>query len=182
MTIQYEIVNAVWTGDFGKHLNLDEIAASYPSRATFEVEKYPGVRWKDTDSKNSLLVFSSGKFVMNRHIESEQVRSVLQDFIESYNSLFYFFEEYQLTMPEFKLQNLVATGTVGRGLNLELLSLELENTIYEPEQLPGLIWRIPEFNATVVLFGSGSFNVTGVRSTESLESAVDRMRCMLNDE
>ncbi|MBD3408132.1 MAG: hypothetical protein GF411_18570 [Candidatus Lokiarchaeota archaeon] len=173
MTIEYRLVNAVWSGDFGKRIDLDEIAASFPFRATFEVEKFPGMRWKDKEGKNILHVFASGKFIVTLYIEPEQVRFMLQDFIECYNSLYFFRKESHLSMPDVELQNLVATGKIEKSLNLELLSLELENTVYEPEQYPGLVWRIRRYNVTVILFGSGAFTITGAESESIIKQTLE---------
>ena len=38
--------------------------------------------------------------------------------------------------PEIKIQNIVASGSVGMDLNLNTLAMKLENTEYEPEQFP----------------------------------------------
>ncbi|MBD3406794.1 MAG: hypothetical protein GF411_11825 [Candidatus Lokiarchaeota archaeon] len=173
MTIEYRLVNAVWSGNLRKRIDLDEIAASFPSRATFEVEKFPGMRWKDKDDKNSLLVFASGKFIVNLYVEIEKVESVLQDFIKYYNSLYFIRRESHLSMPDVELQNLVATGKIEKSLNLELLSLELENTVYEPEQYPGMVWRIRRYNVTVILFGSGGFTITGAESESIIRQTLE---------
>jgi transcription initiation factor TFIID TATA-box-binding protein len=52
----------------------------------------------------------------------------------------------------FSIQNYVCTGEIGTAQNLNALAigLGLENTEYEPEQFPGLIYR-PESHDCVVL-------------------------------
>ena len=42
-----------------------------------------------------------------------------------------------------RVRNIVATLNIGKKLNLTSLSQNLSKSIYEPEQFPGLIFRIP---------------------------------------
>jgi len=54
-------------------------------------------------------------------------------------------------------ENVVATGDLERSVNLNQLVIELgfEQAEYEPEQLPGVIYRAPDLPAVVLTFGSG---------------------------
>ena len=44
--------------------------------------------------------------------------------------------------PKISIQNIVASGSVGMDLNLNVLAMKLENTEYEPEQFPGLVYKL----------------------------------------
>ena len=59
------------------------------------------------------------------------------------------------------VQNIVASGAIDLDLNLNTLSLELENTEYEPEQFPGLVYKLEEPNATFCYLVMGSWYVQG---------------------
>ena len=52
-------------------------------------------------------------------------------------------------------------------------SLLLDNTLYEPEQFPGLIYRMqpPEPKVVILLFQSGKFVCTGAKSEEKVQNA-----------
>jgi len=56
-------------------------------------------------------------------------------------------------------------------LNLNALALELENTEYEPEQFPGLVYKLAEPNATFLLFSNGKLVCTGTKNRKELETA-----------
>ena len=58
-------------------------------------------------------------------------------------------------------------------LNLNSLALELENTEYEPEQFPGLVYKLPGTRATFLLFSNGKIVCTGTKSESKLREAVD---------
>jgi transcription initiation factor TFIID TATA-box-binding protein len=69
------------------------------------------------------------------------------------------------------VQNLVCTAELGGSLNLNALAigLGLENTEYEPEQFPGLVYRPSEADSVILLFGSGRVVITGSPDLDSAE-------------
>jgi transcription initiation factor TFIID TATA-box-binding protein len=60
-------------------------------------------------------------------------------------------------------------------LNAIAIGLGLENIEYEPEQFPGLVYRISDPKVVVLLFGSGKLVVTGGRKPEDAANAVDQI-------
>ncbi|WP_083864262.1 hypothetical protein [Haloferax prahovense] len=44
---------------------------------------------------------------------------------------------------------------------------------YEPEQFPGLVYRLDEPSVVALLFGSGKLVITGGKKPEDAEAAVD---------
>ena len=77
--------------------------------------------------------------------------------------------------PEVKIQNIVASGTVGMDLNLNTLAMKLENTEYEPEQFPGLVYKLAEAKATFLLFSNGKVVCTGTKSEKEVHEALDKL-------
>jgi transcription initiation factor TFIID TATA-box-binding protein len=59
-----------------------------------------------------------------------------------------------------------------RELNLNNIAFTLENTEYEPEQFPGLVYRMDDPRVTFLLFGSGKIICTGGRSIADVKRAV----------
>ncbi|MCK5300835.1 MAG: TATA-box-binding protein, partial [Thermoplasmatales archaeon] len=74
-------------------------------------------------------------------------------------------------------QNIVATSYIGGELNLSevAVSLGLENVEYEPEQFPGLVYRLTDPKVALLLFGSGKLVCAGAKKTEEVYSAVDKV-------
>ena len=70
---------------------------------------------------------------------------------------------------------MVASGTINMDLNLNSLAMKLENTEYEPEQFPGLVYKLPGTRATFLLFSNGKIVCTGTRSETKLREAVAKL-------
>ena len=79
------------------------------------------------------------------------------------------------TKPKITVQNIVASGTIDLKLNLNFLALEMENTEYEPEQFPGLVYKLVEPTATFLLFSNGKLVCTGTKNKQQLEDSMDQL-------
>ena len=70
---------------------------------------------------------------------------------------------------------MVASGSIGMDLNLNVLTMKLHNTEYEPEQFPGLVYKLPEAKATFLLFSNGKIVCTGTKSEKEVHHAMDKL-------
>jgi transcription initiation factor TFIID TATA-box-binding protein len=78
-------------------------------------------------------------------------------------------------MPRIRIENVVASTSLGDVLDLQSIALGLDGAEYEPEQFPGLVCRIEEPRVVVLLFGSGKLVCTGARKPLDVEVAVDKI-------
>ena len=65
------------------------------------------------------------------------------------------------------------------GLNVN--SSELEKTMYEPEQFPGLIYRMKEPKVVILLFASGKLVCTGAKKEQDVFDAVQKLHTLLEE-
>ena len=72
-------------------------------------------------------------------------------------------------MEEIKIVNVVGTSDMGHDVDLERITNYLSNTIYEPDQFPGLIYR--PFNSSLVclVFSSGKLSMVGGKSEKEIK-------------
>jgi transcription initiation factor TFIID TATA-box-binding protein len=77
--------------------------------------------------------------------------------------------------PEYQVQNMVASGSINMNLNLNTLAIKLENTEYEPEQFPGLVYKLRGTKATFLLFTNGEIVCTGTKSEAEVHEAVKKL-------
>ncbi|MBU4086932.1 MAG: TATA-box-binding protein, partial [Nanoarchaeota archaeon] len=77
--------------------------------------------------------------------------------------------------PKINVQNIVASGSIDIVLNLNVLALELENTEYEPEQFPGLVYKLVEPTATFLLFSNGKLVCTGTKNKQQLDDSMKQL-------
>jgi TATA binding protein of transcription factor TFIID len=75
----------------------------------------------------------------------------------------------------------VASANLYAEVNLESLALLLENVLYEPEQFPGLIYRMDDPKVVLLIFSSGKMVCTGAKKEEDVRIAVEKIYKRLLD-
>ena len=167
---EIKVVNIVVSAALGHDIPLEKMAATL-SNTEYNPEQFPGLVIRIKDPKTSALIFSSGKIVCTGARTLEDVRESIRKIIKSLEKINVKIKEE----PEIKVQNIFASGSVGMDLNLNVLAMKLDNTEYEPEQFPGLVYKLPELKATFLLFSNGKVVCTGTKSEEAVNIALDKL-------
>lgn len=74
-----------------------------------------------------------------------------------------------------RIENIVASAAFGVDIPLESVVSKLEGMEYEPEQFPGLVYRIKKPKAAALIFGSGKVVCTGARKIDDVSVAVAKV-------
>ena len=67
---------------------------------------------------------------------------------------------------------MAVSGHLKRRIDLDLASVVLERTIYEPEVFPGMVLRMDEPHCVFLCFSNGKFVVTGLTDKNMIKEAV----------
>lgn len=81
-------------------------------------------------------------------------------------------------MSEFyiKVENVVAFVSLNKPIPLTKLITSVENAEYEPEQFPGLIYRIGEPRVAFLIFSSGKIICTGAHNMDDIQLALVKLK------
>lgn len=165
-----KVVNIVVSSSLEHDIPLEKMAATL-SNTEYNPEQFPGLVIRIKEPKTSALIFSSGKIVCTGARSMEKVREAIKKIIKSLEKI-----NVKITIePEINIQNIVASGSVGMDLNLNTLAMKLDNTEYEPEQFPGLVYKLPDAKATFLLFSNGKIVCTGTKSEEEVHKVVEKL-------
>ncbi len=167
-----KIENVVASTAIGVEIDLREVACVLVG-ADYDPEQFPGLVYRTKNPKAAALIFRSGKIVCTGAKSIEDVERSLQIVFGKMREL----GIEVIGKPQIIVQNIVASADLGSELNLNAIAigLGLENIEYEPEQFPGLVYRLSEPKAVVLLFGSGKLVITGGKKTEDVEAAVKKI-------
>ena len=163
-----KIQNIVASASLGHDIPLIKLAEALPN-TEYNPEQFPGLVMRIKEPKTSALIFSSGKIVCTGAKSMPKVKLAVHAIIKNLEKIKIKITEF----PQIKVQNMVASGSIHMDLNLNSLALDLENTEYEPEQFPGLVYKLEGTRATFLLFSNGKIVCTGTRSEPKLKEAVD---------
>ncbi|HLA23210.1 MAG TPA: TATA-box-binding protein [Candidatus Nanoarchaeia archaeon] len=166
----YQIQNIVATTSLEKPIPLVKLAKTLPN-IEYNPKTFPGAVLRVKEPKSAVLVFSSGKLVCTGTKSTAQVKKVIDVVIKQLRRI-----NVRVTIvPKITVQNIVASGTINLKLNLNFLALEMQNTEYEPEQFPGLVYKLIEPNATFLLFSNGKLVCTGTKNKQQLEESMKQL-------
>jgi len=169
MAFRIKIENVVASASLNVPIKLEKLVANLDG-IEYEPEQFPGLVMRLKDPKAAALIFSSGKIVCTGAKSPKDAKIVIGKIVARINRL-------GIRIPKgykVQLENIVASAKLDRELNLNQIAFNLENTEYEPEQFPGLVYRIDDPRVTFLLFGSGKIICTGGRSIEDVKRAVAR--------
>jgi len=177
--------NVVVSANIFAKLPLEKLAVLLDN-SDYTPETFPGLIYKVEDealsfNKASYLLFSSGRVICTGTKSIRDARAAVKHVIDDLKDV-----GIEITKkPEIKVQNMVASGSVGGRLNLNEIVFEFENTEYEPEQFPGLVYKLKGEevlqNITFLLFGTGKIVITGAKSEKEIKESVKYLREQLID-
>lgn len=168
--VWFKLQNIVATSSLEHDIPLIKLAEALPN-TEYNPEQFPGLVMRIREPKTSALIFSSGKVVCTGAKSIAKVKLAIQEIIKNVEKI-----KIKITeTPKIVVQNMVASGAIGMDLNLNSLAMDLDNTEYEPEQFPGLVYKLKGTRATFLLFSNGKIVCTGTRSEGKLKEAIDQL-------
>ncbi|MCH8520124.1 MAG: TATA-box-binding protein [Nanoarchaeota archaeon] len=163
-----KIVNIVISTSLEHKIPLERLIMDLPN-TEYNPEQFPGLIMKIREPKASFLIFSSGKVVCTGTKSLEEVDLALEKLIEYMAKV-----DVTITVkPQVRVENVVASSDIDMKLDLNEIAIKLTNVEYEPEQFPGLVFKInDETSATFLIFGNGKIVCTGTKSDKDVHIAI----------
>jgi len=170
------IENVVSSVTLNQRIDLNAVVKGNPL-VEYRPEKFPGLVFRLKRPKTAILIFSTGKMVCTgAKSEKESKRAVLKVVRELKKSGIII-----IGKPEIKVVNIVASANLLGRIELEDCAYSLGRTMYEPEQFPGLIYRMDEPKVVILLFASGKLVCTGATKEEDVYDAVTKLHKNLKE-
>jgi transcription initiation factor TFIID TATA-box-binding protein len=145
------------------------------SKVVFESSEV--LRFLTDQPKLAILVFESGKILCTGPksvaVAYDCLRGILNDIwirgIKTPND------------PQFQVQNIVASAGLGGNVDLEMCVKKLKRIQYEPNQFPGVIYRMDDPKVVALIFRSGKLVLTGAKSENEVHRSVANLEVILRD-
>ena len=170
------IENVVATATLHQNIDLNSIVRVFPG-VQYRPEEFPGLVYRLRKPKTATLIFGSGKMVCTGAKSERQARKAVMKVVDELkrNGIVI------LSKPEIQVQNIVASVGLGGYIDLEKLTYSLKRTMYEPEQFPGLIYRMDDPKVVILVFTSGKLVCTGAKKETEVYRAVTKLRETLEE-
>jgi len=161
-----KVENVVASTSLGMKFDL-ELITNALENVEYEPEQFPGLVYHLDEPKAAALIFGSGKIVCTGAKSIADAKIAIERIVDKIKAAGIDIT----TKPDVIVQNVVATANLDTELNLDAIAIGLDNTEYEPEQFPGLVYRMKEPKVVLLLFGSGKIVCTGAKSVADAENA-----------
>ena len=165
------IENVVASATLKQNIDLLAIVRMFPG-VEYRPEQFPGLVYRLRKPKTATLIFGSGKMVCTGAKTERQAKKAIIKVVDELKSN----GIIVAGKPEIQIQNIVASAGLGGYIDLEKCVYSLKRTMYEPEQFPGLIYRMGEPKVVMLLFSSGKLVCTGARKENDVEIAVKKLK------
>ena len=172
------IQNVVATANLNQKVDLNAVVKGYPG-AEYRPELFPGLILRLKRPKTATLIFSTGKMVCTGAKSGKESRSAVIHVVKELKKSGIIILSKP---PSFKVENIVASASLGGKVDLEKMAVALRRTMYEPEQFPGLIYRMGEPKVVILVFASGSLVITGAKMEQQVYDAVHRLHGSLEEQ
>ena len=173
-----KIENIVASGVIADEINLAEISSKIEG-CELNTKRFPGAVFRMEKPRMASLIFSSGKVVLtgirNEKSLDEGLEKVLAELRKAGVKI--------LKVPKVAVTNIVCSYDVGHFINLNrvVTKLSLEAIEYEPEQFPGLVYRINDPKIVALLFSSGKIILTGGKNLDNVKKGLDVLEANIKD-
>jgi len=173
------IENVVASGTLEHKIDLDAVVQAFP-----EAEyrgKFPGVVFRMERPSTTFLIFGNGKLVCVGARSEKEAKRALRNLVRKLRKV----GMPVAGKPEIQVKNVVASASLGGSVDLLQLyesTGEMRGRImYEPEQFPGLIYRMDSPKAVFLIYSNGKVVCVGARREKDVHSAVFKLHQQLEE-
>ncbi len=176
-----KIENVVSSASLKHGIDIKAVCRAFPG-TEYKPEIFPGLVFRLNKPRTATLIFGSGKMVCTGAKSEKDSVSALKRIVRRLKK-----EDIVIMgKPEIQIQNIVASANLAGRIDLYGLyqssGREMGGRImYEPEQFPGLIYRMENPRTVILVFGSGKLVCTGTRKEEDVYQAVEKLRKILEE-
>jgi transcription initiation factor TFIID TATA-box-binding protein len=173
--VKIQVQNIVLSVTYeGVEFNLEKLAKSLEG-ARYDPEVFPGIAYKSEDPPASFLIFASGKMNCVGARSMADAKLAIKKLTKKLKKARIKIK----SEPKVQVQNIVASFDFGREFDLERIARTYENTEYEPEVFPGLVFRLDDPKVVVLLFVSGKGVCAGAKGMKDIERAAQKITKIL---
>ena len=171
------IQNVVASATLNQKVDLNAVGKSYPD-AEYRPGLFPGLVFRLKRPKTTTLIFSSGKMICTGAKSGKESRRAIIKVAKELKKGGIII----ISKPDSKVVNIVASASLGGQVDLEKTVTTLGKAMYEPEQFPGLIYRMDEPKVVILIFASGSLVCTGAKKEQDVYDAVHKLHGVLEEQ
>jgi transcription initiation factor TFIID TATA-box-binding protein len=164
------IENVVASASLNQAVGLESIVKLFPA-VEYRPDQFAGLVYRLKRPSVATLVFRTGKLMVAGAKSEIRARRAVQQLVNELRTGGIVI----LGKPDVTIRNVVASADLGQRIYLEDVANVLGGVIYEPDQFPGLIYRMKAPEVVILIFSSGKLVCTGATRQTDVEKAVKKL-------
>lgn len=173
-SVWIKVTNVVASAVLQGSVDLNAVVEAYPL-AEYRPERFPGVVLRLQRPKSVILLFHTGKLVCTGATSTKQAQKAIHSIVQQLHRN----QIISQHVVSITIQNVVATGSIGGKVDLEKAAFLLERTLYEPEQFPGLIYRMEVPQVVMLIYVTGRIVCVGAKKEQEIHDALQQLHQQL---
>ena len=179
---EIKVENVVASASLEHGIDLQAVVKAFPI-VEYRPDVFPGLVFRTKRPRTANLVFRTGKMVCTGAKSEKEARRALKKVARKLKKAGMIIRG----KLHIKIQNIVASVVLGGKVDLEGFyemggKVDLGGRMmYEPEQFPGVIYRMKDPQTVILIFSSGKMVCTGAKKEEEVNQAVMKLRQELDE-
>lgn len=176
------VVNIVGAGKLNTEIDLTTLTDTIDAHtARYDPDTHPGLYLNFTPDSPTITLYRTGSYHITGATTTDELHDTHTKLLDTLTDLGLPLDRHAC-LDAFSIRNIVCTAEYNTSLNLNALAiaLGLEHTEYEPEQFPGLTYRLNDPPAVFLLFASGKLVITGINSLDTAQTAYENLSDQLD--
>ncbi|MEM1689012.1 MAG: TATA-box-binding protein [Candidatus Hadarchaeales archaeon] len=175
--VKIEVQNIVLSVIYpNTEFDLEKLARTLED-ARYDPEVFPGIAYKSEDPPASFLIFASGKMNCVGAKSMKDAKLAIEKLTKKLKAS----GAKIKGPPKVQVQNIVSSFDFFREFDLEAIARSFDNTEYEPEVFPGLVFRLDDPKVVILLFVSGKGVCAGAKTMAEIKRTAEKMDRLLGN-
>jgi len=175
MIRQVKIVNVIASTKSDQHIDIEKL--SILVNAEYNPEIFSGLIYR-RDNKPTIIMFANGKLSSHGARSETAAKQAIIEVFSEIKNLGCLIKTANL--KKIKIVNVVGTAFIDDQIDIDELSKNLPNTIFDPEQFPALIHRPSNNSVVCLIFSTGKIVIVGCKSEAQIKQTCQQLMKAIN--
>ena len=161
-------------------LNLNKLKEKL-TNVEYDSKRFPGLFLRFYNPKCVIIIFRNGNLIITGIKSFKDIEKTIENLIKKLKGIIKV--DVEPKDVQTIVVNIVITANFYKRINLDLSAIKLENSIYEPEVFPGLIYNCHNpVKCVFLIFSTGKLVLTGIPKESLISPALINLGRLLKKE
>ncbi|MEM3341994.1 MAG: hypothetical protein QW728_04810 [Thermoplasmata archaeon] len=176
VSMNFRVENLIVSAKADKEFDLEKVH-SVLKGSHYTKDQMPGVHLRLENPKAAILILSTGKIVCTGTRTMEDAKKAITTVVEELCK-----EIKDIKVQDFVVESLVSSANFDRMFDLEAVSKKVSGDVeYNKEKLNAIIYKVPLFNVTALLFDNGKVIAYGKATEAQIKTILEGLQQQLEE-